>query len=40
MLELEPTGEQRFDQQPEIDLEQIDDFASGAPKKNSWRASA
>lgn len=32
-FELEPTGQQRFDLQPEIDLEQINDLASGAPRR-------
>jgi HD-GYP domain-containing protein (c-di-GMP phosphodiesterase class II) len=31
-FELEATGQQRFDLQPEIDLELINDLASGAPR--------
>lgn len=32
-FELEPLMQQRFDLQPEVDLEQIDDFARRAPRK-------
>lgn len=37
-FELEPTGQQRFDLQPEIDLEQINDLASRAPRRIALNA--